>query len=296
MNKRYFLCFFFTLFLFISIVFASFNIFANFKVLADTYTPGLSPEQQSYQLQNMFDGTTTQVLKYFGSARANDRNIEFVCDFQGDDMSKDKLFAVLIDRGKGPVAFSFLNLNPDNGWYYTNLMAPYYCDMYQVHIYKQTPGDPDFLLHEENFVCKTRNLFMSSNIVMYKKAYLRALTKLDGNGNVLNPSAAKQFFVSCYTPNYYRIEAPDLELPDAPLDKFGVLVFPQGQENLLSYEDRVVPQTEETIDVGGEELYGHERFNFWVPPEVKEFEFHVYKGSLLSENFLYKYKIKLDAA
>lgn len=282
MNKRYFLCL-----LFASLICASFN------VSADTYTLGLSPANHSYQLQNMFDGTTTKVLKYFGSARAKDQNIEFVCNFEGDDMSKDKLFAVFIDNCRGPVAFSFLNLNPKDGWYYTNLIAPYYCDMYQVHIYKQTPGDPDFLLHEENFVCKTRNMLMSSDIVMYKKVDLASIVKLDGNGNILDPNADKKFFVSCNTPNYYRIEADDLETAESPLNKFAVLVFPQGQENLLSYEDRVVPQTEETIAVGAE-LPGHERYNFYVPKEVNEFEFHVYNGSLLSENFLYKYRIKLN--
>ena len=206
----------------------------------------------------------------------------------------DKVFAVLIDKEKGVVVNKKFT-QPDSALNmdYVSLKAPYFSDVVDVHFYKQNPHDEDFVVREENFLCKLKT-FMTKDLVRTKKmTELGTVIALDGQGNVIeNPiDEAKCGFFNRMSPNLYGIYAI------YPQNKryFGVIVLPTGSENKIPvFEDRVWPISSYFTFNKFHQVPNNRAFNFKLPGDVNEFEFHVYEDSLEEANFKWKYKIKLN--
>ncbi len=314
MSKRLFFKVFLTISFLTSCCYLNLNSDTDLKAYAADYQEVKSANQTCSLSKLMFNDGYTK----FADCPRNDGSYvrmkfndgKIICRFthlmqpSRIENRKDKLFAVLIDSKQGPVDFQFLDVVEDYSTPSTSnftafrcvLTPPYNSDVLAIHIYGQNEGEPDFLLHEENFLCKTKFLPANENI-FYDKYFPHVVTKYDESGNVedqdfvIRPSIWKKF-----TPNTYS--CGDVTL--GGIRFFGVLEFPKGEGKEMSYEDRAVPiclfQTNardaeglkedekhvmpstrwekdfDGIEYKQEEYY----FNFKLPEDVTEFNLKIY--------------------
>ena len=230
---------------------------------------------------------------------------------------KERVFAVLIDSVKGPVDYQFLN-KTDEGFTCT-LTPPYHSEALAIHIYGQNEDDPDFLLHEENFMCKTKFLPASENMI-YKHYDPHVATKYDREGNIIDEDfVVRSSIWQKYTPNIYAFG----DFATGSTAFIGVLEFPDGENEKMSYEDRVVPICKFSVPQSGEILenepnFGengmpyswkqkvnkgtpNERvveidkyyFNFKIPENVEEFKLKIYGLVFGNTNVCYQGDVSL---
>ena len=222
---------------------------------------------------------------------------------------KKRFFAILIDANKGPVDYQFLTSD-----FRCQLTAPSDADVLAIHIYGQDEKDPDFLLREENFLCKTK--FMPGNEnVFVGKYYPHVLDKYDSKGKiVVQPEVMKASIFQKSNPNFYAMG--DYASSKEGLIFIAVLDLPDGKNDEIKYEDRVFPMCKFTTELEGDDILpssGYvtddigqtvyvEKFyiNYTVPEGVDNFFIKIYEADTkvcyesFNEHYLVEqYKVKL---
>lgn len=207
-----------------------------------------------------------------------------------------KVIAVLVDHIMGG-GFDYAFL--DDNWTVKFTNIPPYIKQPQVHLYKQNPEDPDFLLHEENFIAKSYCL-MPSIIRISNNGGLdigRA-PALDGDSKVIT---------GCNTFGFLTTTAPDLYCVVMPFDDvlkylpggstitvndiFGVVIAEDDEGNPLEVNSvNISNYNAEDGPIGKEGC----RFEFLLPEKATRLQLHLYKNELLTENYLCKFFFKLD--
>ncbi len=198
---------------------------------------------------------------------------------------KERIFAVLIDSKKGPVDFQFLDENLK-----CTLTPSYHSDYLEIHLYMQNEGEPNFLLHEENFLCKTKFLPASENLFYEKYTPNVVISYYPNNEEKYPDDVSKRGSIwQKITPNTYSFG----EFVGINDDTIAFLEFPNGEHKEMSYEDLIVPMStftttakdeEETID-GKKHVMpsGKKYYTFRVPEDVNEFNIRFYINSIDTE-------------
>ena len=311
MSKRLFFKVFLTISFLTSCCYLNLNSDTSLKAYAADYQEIKSPNQTCRVYQYMFNDGYTKIAscpgldgyaEQYSYARMELNDDKITCRFthlmqpSRLENRKDKLFAILIDSKQGPVDFQFLDVVEDNSTdnktaFRCVLTPPYNSDVLAIHIYGQNEGEPDFLLHEENFLCKTKFLPASENI-FYDKYFPHVVTKYNKEGEVQDQDFVIRASIwKKFTPNMYSFG----DFAAGSLAFFGVLEFPKGEGKEMSYEDRVVPlclfyttardaegleedekhvmpSTRKEQSSTIEEYY----FNFKLPEDVTEFNLKIY--------------------
>ena len=233
--------------------------------LSETKDEVLSPDARCKLYTNMYNSGYTSITVcpnfFYTQAEITFRNdkIEFDCYHllrpQRTEHTKKRMFAVLIDSGQGPIDFQFLEeyvqsgvydyspqsygegVKYDRKRYKCTLTPPYNATNLSIHIYFQNEDDPDFLLREENFLCKTRFMGADENMFYLKKTP-ECVSKYNNLGNCIDsPSVIKSDLYQKYTPNFYCIGG----WAAGSTAFFGVLRIPEELKDEISYEDCVFP-------------------------------------------------------
>ena len=201
-------------------------------------------------------------------------------------------FVVVYDSAhKTPILYNYLLKNSQN-FYKCSFKIPYYCDVVDLHFYKQKISDPDYTMKEENFIGKVQNYLADS--VNFFRGTKTKLTILDKNGNITTSKTAH--FISSLIPNYYTITIPTITFRK----KVGRIILPCGQENLMSLDEKIVPcnyfrtlLTPGTTDNWTDHGDG---FNFYLPKGVTEFKFQVFNVQPTDNvnDILYQFDVKLN--
>lgn len=190
-------------------------------------------------------------------------------------------FVVLIDSAnKGPIKSEYLNKKSD-GSYSCSIDTPYYCDVVDLHFYKQKNTDPEYYINAENFIGRTK--VAMNSLSNFMRGERKEINFTDKDGNVSNPT--KRNFITRLAPNYYSIETDEI---DGSLYSIAKIVLPQGQGEKLSLDDLTVqsvefvpgatPQGEETWNGA---VYPKGRFyNFYLPDDVTNFKFQIFKNQV----------------
>ncbi len=211
---------------------------------------------------------------------------------------KNKYFAVLIDSVKGPVDHKLIIKEGEYGVCSFNIPKEFsYLD---VHVYGQDENDPDFLLREENFLCKAK--FLSSyGTFSYLKKQDNCVFYYDQDGE-LNERQKPTIYQSII-PNFFIIGP----LERAPLNYnfFAVLDLPNGKNDEVQYEDRVFMSSlvnpsfndsqgaNNALTKRGKYLY------FKVSEDVNDVSLKLYTASTLvcdtgDDGYIGEFKIKLN--
>lgn len=147
---------------------------------------------------------------------------------------RKKKFAVLIDSAKGPIDYKFLEKG-ESAFLECDFILPPDSDFLDIHIYGQNDDDPNFLVREENFLCKIK--FLSCNgTFLYNKKQQNCVSYYDEDGNL---AQGKLDIYQMIVPNFFAIplhnKISEVEAPKI----MAVLDLPDGKNNIVQYEDRV---------------------------------------------------------
>lgn len=303
LNKKTFLKIFLTTFCYAGFCFLNVNQNSQLKVFAEKVISeetdlktnmgeiqnDITKSRNCIILQNMFNaGFTEWVEGPSEEARSDLIRSTVVLDMTEEKINcqffnlprtprpedqREKLFAILIDSKEGPIDFQFLDKNLK-----CILTSKSSSESLAIHIYMQNDDDPDFLLREKNFLCKTKFLPFKDNL-LYKKYYKDVVTRYKKSG-----TDDKTKFGSIWTkstPNTYSFG----KFRNSNLDYIGVMEFPNGEHKEMSYEDRVIPScafsTQEQEQQGEEYIMPSDEnyFNFKIPEDVKEVNIKIYNFS-----------------
>lgn len=303
LNKKTFLKFFLTTFCYAGFCFLNVNqnrqlkVFAEKEIFEETdlktnmgeIQNDITKSRNCIILQNMFNaGFTEWVEGPSEEARSDLIRSTVVLDMTEEKINcqffnlprtprpedqREKLFAILIDSKEGPIDFQFLDKNLK-----CTLTSKSSSESLAIHIYMQNENEENFLLHEKNFLCKTKFLPFKDNL-LYKKYYKDVVTRYKKSG-----TDDKTKFGSIWTkstPNTYSFG----KFRDSNLDFIGVMEFPNGEHKEMSYEDRVIPSctfsTQEQEQQGEEYIMPSDEnyFNFKIPEDVKEVNIKIYNFS-----------------
>lgn len=207
-----------------------------------------------------------------------------------------KVIAVLVDPiMNGGFDYAFL----DDNWSVTFKNIPGYIKHPQIHLYKQNPTDPDFLLHEENFIAKSYCLMPSIIRISNNGGHeIGRAPALDGNSNPI---------AGCNTFGFLTTTAPDLYCVVMPYDNvldklpggsslnvndiFGVVIAEDDEGNVLDVNSiNISNYYADEGPIGKERC----RFEFLLPAGATKLQLHLYKNELLTENYLCKFLFKLE--
>lgn len=228
------------------------------------------------------------------------------------ELLRKRYFAVLLDGVKGPIDYKFLEKDGVNGECSFNI--PINSDCLEIHIYGQGENDPDFLLREENFLCKSK--FFSAYVTLaYLKKIENCVEYYDRDG-VLLPEVKLPIYQSGI-PNIYAIdvgqEYRDMyniwEIKQEYV--IGLLDLPDGKNDLVNFEDRVFPIAFLGVkfpdESAGDSMLPHYRFYLYVkvPQGVTKFSvkayernifpcFSEYEGSDHDRCYLGEFKVDLN--
>ncbi len=180
-----------------------------------------------------------------------------------------------------------------------------------MHIYLQNEDDPDFLLREENFLCKSR--FFSAYVTLaYIKKIQNCAKYYDRKDNLI-PEAALTMYQSGIPDIYViDIEPASMFWDIEPEFALGFLDLPEEKNNLIKFEDRVMPVSFLDVklddDSAGASMYTHYKYYLYVkvPKGVTEFSIKMYDQHLIAcysddvedvtkgSNYLGKIKVNLN--
>ncbi len=198
---------------------------------------------------------------------------------------KKRCFAVLIDGIKGPIDYKFLEKQDGvNGE--CSFTIPINSDCLEVHVYGQDDNDPDFLLREENFLCKSK-FFSSYATLAYIKKIENCVKYYDRKGNLIPLSNV--YVYQSGIPNIYVIDiAPISRLWDIePEFAMGFLDLPDGKNDLVKFEDRMFPVSFLGVklpgDSAGDSMLPHYKYYLYVkvPQGVTKFSVKMYDQHII---------------
>lgn len=207
-----------------------------------------------------------------------------------------KVIAVLVDDIMGG-GFDYAFL--DDQWTVEFKNIPPYIKQPQVHLYTQNPEDPDFLLHEENFIAKSYCLMPSIIRISNNGGYdIGRAPALDGDSKAI---------ADCNTFGFLTTTAPDLYCVVMPFenvlnhlpggdsitvnDIFGVVIAEDSEGKPLQVNAVNMSNYSSTDGPIGKEGC---RFEFLLPQDATQLQLHLYKNELLTENYLCKFFFKIE--
>ena len=156
-----------------------------------------------------------------------------------------------------------------------------------MHIYGQNEDDPDFLLREENFLCKSK--FFSSYVTLaYIKKIKNCVKYYDIEGHLV-PYVAMDIYQSGI-PNIYVVDIEPIVRILWGVEPELVLSFldlPGGKNNLVKFEDHLFPVSflvdKSLDDSAGNTMLLYYGFYLYVkvPAGVKEFSLKMYDQHII---------------
>ncbi len=211
----------------------------------------------------------------------------------------ENVFVVMKDKfNKKTITRAFLE-KTDSGQgkkFEVEIDALYYCDAVNLYFYKQKGDKTDFTIKEENYIGKVKECM--PNVLLYKRGDGESIKTYDKNWNEI--SASGKLFLSRLTSNYYCLFNA---INGRKADYVGKIVLNQGQENLLTEEEKIVdcevfmPIIKPSSGITWENaIYTRSNtFNLFIPEGVKEFKFIVYQGAVSNDpnDIINQYHIKL---
>lgn len=255
----------------------------------------------------MNDGSTSVALSITG-------NMTFVdIGFDGDKANlsfsnipqlrrienfKSKHFAVLIDSIKGPIDCKLIAKEGNRGKCSFNI--PKESSYLDVHVYGQDDNDPDFLIREENFLCKFKFL-NSYGTFAYLKKQENCVSFYDEFGDLVENQ--KPTIYQSIIPNFFVV-GPLKKVP-LSYNLFAVLDLPDGKNENVQYEDRVFTSSFIRPDFGNTQeidnaLSENGKYIFFkVPEDVNDVCLKLYMGSTQTcdtgdNGYVGQFKIKIN--
>jgi len=214
-------------------------------------------------------------------------------------LAGNKVIAVLVDEYVAPGTAYMSQFLDENGMVTFQNIDPA-VKLPQIHLYKQDPADPDYTLRAENFISKN----------MFLMPYVKPLTNNGGyaNENALNAygnnseridmiltSQGKAKLETTTVPNLYSLQIPSNYFSTINKDWSGIQ--PSSLFGIVLAEDPYGNVTKQ-FSVVSTNYNVNEfcRFEFMLPEGTTNFQFHIYKDSLVRENFLLKYMTTINKA
>lgn len=254
-----------------------------------------SPTLNCITYKRLEKGDHTGLTEYSTITEHTDNSLVFKVN--GIRISSDeKIFVVVKNKVKKESIFQGF-LTDVSGTYSTKINLPYYCDSVEIEVYKQNSGDKDYTVKAENLLGITKEYV--GHILDYKLGEGTPIIAYDRNWAV-TPDENKTVLTRI-TPNYFTL----LDLTnDNKFDRIGKIILPEGQEDLLTEDEKIV-QSEvfvpDKAPMDGTEWENAvtrraKIFNFRFPKKVSEFKFVVYVNNITDrkEDIIVQYHIKLE--
>ena len=278
--------------LFISSIIIGFN---SPKTLATKKSEPVVSEIDTIDIQSNTTTVSTNMLDINSSVitTANVQKIEgkdqdMKVTFTNLPNVTEKIFAVLVDEKTNGVSQSkFLDAN--NSVEFKNIVD--YVDIPGIHLYKQSPTDPDFTVRRENFIASTS----------YLMPYIKKIPN-DGLATAHKADETK-----------YGTDVPKIKIDSTTDPQIYSLIIPKkffskidnGSDvtaknvlaAVLSFSDEDFNKTPVDVRQWVASDYNEKnntcRFDFLLPNEVKNIQIHLYKNGLYEDKFLCKFYIHL---
>ena len=291
------------------------NLMANVRAgaveVSVTPSAGVTQAESSIDITNSLTKVTQNMLNT-DSAVITDAQVNYV---QGENQSitavyknlpkDEKIIAVLVDAMEGGAVTSQF-LDGDGKVTFSGVKE---ClKIPQIHLYKQNPQDPDYLLHRENFIAKNTYL-MPYIIDITNNAGLSRfeIPTSSASGSIYNT----QIVPSCtlYTTsvvNIYSLALPftyfsslaraglDIANGIKPEDVFAVIIAQDAAGGEICRKS--VVSTKYLIPSLRGAVGSFCRFEFLLPRATKTVQLHIYKKSLHTPNFLCKLLFEIQKA
>ena len=253
------------------------------SVFALNYTDVNSPILQNYHATTVLNKDNLPIGDVKAHFKNDDKLVNIRFDGLADIEDNEKYVVVFKDvHGHKKDYYAHLDKNTKD----CSVVLDYFRTFEDILVYKQKNNEKDNEEKEENFVCKTR--FLLSHDYDYNRdadGATQEITPLNKNGGKIS-SMVPGHFRSKNTPNIYSIDPVVVLQQGGAPTTYGFIVLKEEQENLMTLDQRTVPLTYKDGS-----LYGYV-FDFYLPPEIKEFTFVVYRRD--TSDLRYKYDIKLE--
>ncbi len=202
----------------------------------------------------------------------------------------EKIFAVLVDeRTCGAFQLKFLDSN--NSVEFTNVVD--YVSVPGIHLYKQSPTDPDFTIRKENFIASSSYLMPHVEKIENKGLATAHNNKAQKYGSEV--PRVKMDLTS--DPQVYSLRIPKDWFPkinngsDANAKNVLAVVL-SFYENSFS-RGTLKNEIKQWVATDYNEEDNTCRFDFSIPNGVEDFQVHLYKDGLYEDKFLCKFYIHL---
>ncbi len=215
-----------------------------------------------------------------------------------EDIKKRK-FAVLIDSVKGPIDYKFLE--KEEIFSVCDFILPENSNYLNIHIYGQDENDPDFLLREENFLCKAK-FWSRDSTFLFDRKYENCVEYYDENGNSYQETRLDLY--KMLLPGFFAVKSLNRIDEENMTQVVAVLDLPNGKNDEVQYEDRVFSFMRLNGEYGdssiGEVMPTYEYFLiFDIPEDVDNFSLKLYsvsphKGYGGDVNYRGEYKVRLN--
>ncbi len=196
--------------------------------------------------------------------------------------SDEKMFVVIKDRlGLKPTQKFFLD-EIDAGYFQKSVEMPYFYDMIYLDFYKQKKSDPDFTEKEENFIGKTK-ICMRNVTAFY-------LPNQKFEINDVKASKDSEIYIRAL-PNFYRVD-----IKNSSSNRITKIVLPQGEDGLMSDEDRVNAVEDVRIIYSDRADSNAHYVSLYIPKNVTEFNLLIYEKEITEYevDVISQYNIKLN--
>jgi len=258
---------------------------ASAKVVPDNV---IVPSISSTVSTNMLDVnnaviTQAKVENLFG------KDQEIRVHFSSLPTTSDKIFAVLVDEIAGGVIESKF---VENG-FVSFSKIPEYIKIPGIHLYRNSQGDPDFLIRSENFIASTSYLMPYAKKIKENGGWINQnyLPAIKGNGIPYGDSVPDATLYTTTVPNVYSLALPaDLleaigEYDLKAEDIFAVVIADDYDGSPVNVHGVV---STDYGELASDPAY-LSRIEFLLPNNVTKFQVHLYKKGLYEENFLCKF-------
>ena len=238
---------------------------------------------------NMLD-VNSSVITTANVQRIEGKNQDVKVTFADLPQIPEKIFAVLVDEIEGGVIQQAF-LDENNSVEFKNVIE--YIKIPGIHLYKQSPTDPDFILRKENIIAST------SYLMPYGK-------KILNNGDLGKPivsayNADGIKYENVPTALLYTTTVPQVYSLSIPKNFFDNIDSGVTAKNVLAavicYTDdnKATPiDVRQCVSSDYEEQKKLCNFEFLLPEGVKDIQIHLYKDGLYKEKFLCKFLININ--
>jgi len=254
-------------------------------------------ESVTTQVQTNMLNVDTAIITKASVTKMLGKNQDVSVTFANVPETTNKVFAVLVDVIAGGV-IQAQYLDSNNMVKFTNI--PEYIKIPGIHLYEQSPTDPDFVLRKENFIASTSYLLpygkkIENNgglVVSGSQKPANEVFPYKGDGTVY-PNVPSATLFTTTIPNVYSLAIPKnfLLLIDGAKDLLA--------SNLLAAviaedENKNTLEVRQWVSTDYNENDNFCRFEFLLPDKAKNVQIHLYKYGLFEENFLCKFLATID--